>query len=128
MVSLRFLAGSRAGETVGPLKLPVSVGRSSGDQVRLGDDGVWEGHLRVEHGDGGRIVASRNGEAIVGRNGEPLKASAAVGNGDCFTLGSASFEIWLSAPVIKPLWRHEWPLWLMVAAALVAQIWMVAFL
>jgi hypothetical protein len=125
MVSLRILSGSRAGETLGPLKLPFSVGRSSGDQVRLGDDGVWDGHLLLEHGDGDRIVASRNGAAIVGRNGEPLTASVAIGNGDCFTLGSAAIEIWLSAPEVKPLWRHEWPLWLMVAAAVVAQVWMV---
>lgn len=81
--------------------------------------------MRVEHGDGNRIVASRNGEAIAGRNGEPLTSSVAVGNGDCFTLGSAAFEIWLSAPEIKPPWRHEFPLWLMVAAAVLAQMWMV---
>lgn len=125
MLSLRFLSGRRRGEVEGGLKLPFSVGRSASDQVRVAEEGVWDGHLRLEVEEGRRVVAVPGSDGAVYRNGELAAAKVPVVNGDRFSLGAATFEVWLSSPGVLPLWRMEWLLWAFVGLVVAAEIFLV---
>ena len=96
MIQFNILSGRKAGAQLAARHFPFRVGRASGNELQLDDDGVWDQHLTLEFDrwKGFTLVTAPNALAAV--NGEPVQ-TVNLRSGDIITVGSAKFQFWLAA-------------------------------
>jgi len=127
MVELRILAGKQAGGQSVVRRFPFRIGRSSGNDLQLDDDGAWDQHLTLEfrRREGVKLVAAPN--ALVMLNHQPVQ-TALLRNGDVVTLGSAKLQFWLAAVRQRGLRSREGLVWALLLAVALGQFALIYWL
>ena len=120
MIELHILAGKKAGSQSVVRRFPFRIGRASGNDLQLNDDGAWDQHLTLEfhRREGFKLAAAQN--ALVMVNNQPVQV-ALLRNGDIITLGSAKLQFWLAATRQRGLWLRERFVWALLVAVIFAQ-------
>lgn len=120
MIELHILAGKKAGSQSVVRRFPFCIGRASGNDLQLTDDGTWDQHLTLEfhRREGFKLVVAQNALAMV--NNQPVQ-TALLRNGDIITLGSAKFQFWLAASRLRGLWLRERFVWALLLAVVLCQ-------
>jgi pSer/pThr/pTyr-binding forkhead associated (FHA) protein len=120
MIELHILAGKKAGSQSVVRRFPFRIGRASGNDLQLNDDGAWDQHLTLEfhRREGFKLAAAQN--ALVMINNQPVQV-ALLRNGDVITLGSAKLQFWLAAARQRGLWLRERFVWALLAAVVLGQ-------
>ncbi|MGH7992107.1 MAG: FHA domain-containing protein [Limisphaerales bacterium] len=120
MIELHILAGKKAGSQSVVRRFPFRIGRASGNDLQLNDDGTWDQHLTLEfhRREGFKLAAAQN--ALVMINNQPVQV-ALLRNGDIITLGSAKLQFWLAAARQRGLWLRERFVWVLLAAVVLCQ-------
>ncbi|MGA9778196.1 MAG: FHA domain-containing protein [Limisphaerales bacterium] len=120
MIELHILAGKKAGSQSVVRRFPFHIGRASGNDLQLNDDGMWDQHLTLEfhRREGFKLAAAQN--ALVMINNQPVQA-ALLRNGDTITIGSAKLQFWLAAARQRGLWLRERFVWVLLAAVVLCQ-------
>jgi len=127
MVQLRILSGQMAGDVRVVRHFPFRIGRSPEDDLRLDDDGVWDGHLTLQLEKETGFTLATHADAFVAVNEQPQTA-ARLRNGDIISFGSAKIQFWLAAPRQHGLHFREGFVWFILAAVTAAQIALVYWL
>ncbi len=127
MIELHILAGKKAGSQSVVRRFPFRIGRASGNDLQLNDDGMWDQHLTLEfhRREGFKLAAAQN--ALVMVNNQPVQ-TALLRNGDVITLGSAKFQFWLAAARQRGLWLRERFVWALLVVVLLCQFALVYWL
>jgi hypothetical protein len=127
MIQLNILSGKKAGNQLVARRFPFRIGRATGNNLKLEDEGVWDQHLILEFQkqEGFRLTASANALAAV--NGEPAQ-SKILRNGDTITIGSAKLQFWLAAAGQRGLRFRESFVWALIIAVTAAQFALVYWL
>src|SRR5277367_2353924 len=110
MIQLSILSGKKAGNQTVTRHFPFHIGRTSGNELQLEDDGVWDQHLTLEFQpqSGFNLTASPNALATV--NAAPVQ-NAILRNGDTITVGSVKIQFWLAAARQSSLLARESVVW-----------------
>lgn len=121
MFQLHILSGKAAGTVHTARRLPFSVGRSAGADLRSEDPGVWDDHLKFELDatEGIRVTAHPQASLLV--NGTPTKV-ARLRNGDVLELGGLKLRFWLAAAPLQSLRVREAMTWLFLFALSALQV------
>ncbi len=120
MVQLKIVSGEQAGTTWVARRFPVRIGRGSGCDLRLPDDGVWDCHLVLACSPAEGCVLTAQAEALTSINGEPVQ-QAVLHNGDCIKAGAAELQFWLAEARQGSLGLREAFTWSVVLAVFVLQ-------
>ena len=120
MIELHILAGKKAGSQSVVRRFPFCIGRASGNDLQLNDDGTWDQHLTLEfhRREGFRLTSTPN--ALVMINSKPVQ-TALLRNGDVITLGSAKLQFWLAAARQRGLRLREQFVWALLLAVVLCQ-------
>jgi len=120
MIELHILAGKKAGSQSVVRRFPFRIGRASGNDLQLNDDGAWDQHLTLEfhRREGFKLAAAQN--ALVMINNQSVQ-TALLRNGDTITIGSAKLQFWLAAARQRGLWLRERFVWVLLAAVVLCQ-------
>jgi len=128
MVQFNILSGKQAGATWVARRFPVRVGRAPTADLRLEEDGVWDGHLLVQFEPGQGCVLTSQPEALTRVNGEPVN-EAVLHNGDCIQAGAVELQFWLAEARqgdLRPREALTWGLMFAVFAAQAALLYWLA--
>jgi pSer/pThr/pTyr-binding forkhead associated (FHA) protein len=127
MIQFNILSGKKAGNQFVARHFPFRIGRATGNDLQLEDDGVWDRHLVLEFqkSEGFKLTTSANALAAV--NGEPVQ-SKILRNGDTLTIGSAKLQFWLAAARQRGLRFREFFIWALIIAVTSAQLALVYWL
>ena len=126
MLQLQITRGNATGKVVFVNKFPFVIGRASGDDLILNDDGVWEGHLRIQRNQG-KVVFSKREEAFADCNGTPFQ-DLDFHPGQQITLGNCSFRVTLAPAVQKRYFIRERSAWLLVVFVTLLQVLIIYWL
>ena len=127
MIQLHILSGKKAGSQSVVRRFPFRIGRASGNDLQLTDDGMWDQHLTLEfhRQEGFKLAAAPN--ALVMVNNQPVQ-TASLRNGDIITLGSAKLQFWLAAARQRGLCLRERFVWALLLAVLLGQFALIYWL
>jgi pSer/pThr/pTyr-binding forkhead associated (FHA) protein len=126
VIQLKVLNGERAGTDLVADYFPVTVGRSSANDLRLPVAGVWDRHCEIRLNPPDFRLAAI-GQAITTVNGQPV-AQASLANGDVIGLGSLEVLFTLSPTMHRGMRWREWLVWLLFGAVALGQIALVYWL
>lgn len=121
MVQLRILSGKMAGETQLVRRFPFRIGRSTQNNLRLDDAGVWDEHLKIQFKRQEGFLLEIAPSAFAAVNEQP-QTSARLHNGDIISFGSAKIQFWLAPARMRGLRLREFFVWLALAAVTAMQI------
>ena len=96
MIQLGILSGKKAGTQTVARHFPFHVGRATGNDLQLEDDGVWDRHLTIEFDPSYGFKLATAPEALATVNGERV-VNVMLRNGDTITAGSVKLQFWLAA-------------------------------
>jgi hypothetical protein len=116
-----ILNGSKAGTRWVACRLPFRVGRSSVDELRLDDPGVWEHHLRIELRERRHAALVAAPDALTTVNGQSAQ-DAILRNGDVIELGSLRLQFGLSPTTHRSLRLREAFTWVALVLLSLGQI------
>ena len=88
MIQLFILTGKKAASQLIASHFPFCIGRASGNDLQLDDDGVWDRHLTLEFHPQQGITLTAAPDALVTINNRPVQ-TALLRNGDVIALGGA---------------------------------------
>jgi pSer/pThr/pTyr-binding forkhead associated (FHA) protein len=127
MIQFNILSGKRAGDQPVARRFPFRIGRASGNDLQLDDDGVWDQHLVLEFQkqEGFKLATSANALATV--NGESVQ-SRILRNGDTITIGSAKLQFWLAAAMQHSLIFRESFVWTLLIFVTLGQFILIYWL
>jgi pSer/pThr/pTyr-binding forkhead associated (FHA) protein len=120
MIELHILAGKKAGSQTVVRRFPFRIGRDSGNDLQLNDDGTWDRHLTLEfqRREGFKLAAAPNAMVMV--NYQPVQ-TVLLRNGDVITLGSVKLRFWLAAARQRGLQFREAFVWVLLLAVVLSQ-------
>ena len=121
MVQLKILSGKKAGASWVARRFPVRIGRSSGIELQLEEDGVWDQHLQLDFHPPDGFVLSGHPDAITSVNGVPIQKTV-LRNGDTIEIGAAKVQFWLGETHQSGLGFREWLTWTVIAVICVGQV------
>lgn len=127
MLQLQILSGKSAGVVWAARCFPVRVGRASGNDLQLEDDGVWNEHFQVVLNPTEGFVLSVHPGALVTVNQTPA-TTARLRSGDLITAGSAQFRFRLGETRQRGLRLREWFVWTLLLSVLLGEIALVGWL
>jgi pSer/pThr/pTyr-binding forkhead associated (FHA) protein len=110
MIQLLILTGKKAAGQFIARRFPFCIGRASGNDLQLDDDGVWDRHLTLEFHPRQGITLTAAPNALVTINNRPVQ-TALLRNGDVITLGAAKLQFWLAAVRQQSLGLREGFVW-----------------
>jgi pSer/pThr/pTyr-binding forkhead associated (FHA) protein len=120
MIELHILAGKKAGSQSVVRRFPFCIGRASGSDLQLNDDGTWDEHLTLEfHRQEGFTLAAAP-DALVMVNNQPVQ-TALLRNGDVISFGSVKLQFWLAAARLRGLRLREGIVWALLVAVALSQ-------
>jgi pSer/pThr/pTyr-binding forkhead associated (FHA) protein len=123
MIQLQILHGQMAGVSWTARHFPVRVGRADGNDLTLAEAGVWDEHFQIVLEAGVGFVLSTLTEAIVTVNQSAVRRQP-LRPGDVIGLGSVKLRFWLAPAGRRSLRGPELAVWLLLAAMMAAQIWL----
>lgn len=121
MLHLQILSGKQAGVVFDSRRFPVHVGRGSGNDIRLEEEGVWEKHFEINLDAARDFVLTAHSGALLVVNADPVQ-STALRNGDLITAGSVRIAFRLSETHQPVMRLADGITWLLIAGVTVAQI------
>ena len=127
MVQLKFVSGSKAGDSYVARRFPVRIGRAANSEVQLQDAGVWDRHVEIGIKRGEGFVLQNCGAALATVNSQPSTEPVILRNGDTIQLGAARIQFWLAPPRQKGLALREWLTWAALTAISLSQIALIYF-
>ncbi len=127
MLQLQLLSGKSAGVVWAARRFPVHVGRASGNDLQLEDDGVWNEHFQVALNPAEGFVLTVHPGALVTVNQAPATATR-LRSGDLITAGSAQLCFRLSETRQHGLRLREWFVWTLLLSVLLGEIALVGWL
>jgi hypothetical protein len=127
LIQFQILSGKQAGVFWNARRFPVHVGRASGSDLRLEDDGVWDEHfqLALQVAEGFTLLAHPG--AIVTVNQAPVQ-TARLRNGDVITAGSAKLCFRLADNRQRGLRLREWFVWTLIVGVCLSQVALIYWL
>ena len=108
-------------------RFPVRVGRASGNDLQLEDDGVWNEHFQVTLNPAEGFVLAVHPGALVTVNQPPAPA-ARLRNGDLITAGSVQLCFRLSETRQRGLRLREWFVWTLVSGVILGEVALIGWL
>lgn len=127
MLQLQILSGKSAGVVWDARRFPVRVGRASGNDLQLEDNGVWNEHFQVALNLAEGFVLSVHPGALVTVNQTPASTTR-LRNGDLITVGSAQLCFRLSETRQRGLRLREWFVWTLLLGVLLGEIGLIGWL
>lgn len=127
MLQLQILSGKSAGVFWDARRFPVRVGRASGNDLQLEDDGVWNEHFQVALNPAEGFVLSVHPGALVTINQTPASTTR-LRNGDLITAGSARLCFRLSETRQRGLRLREWFVWTLVVGVILGEAALIGWL
>lgn len=121
MVQLKILSGKKAGTVWVTRRFPVRIGRSSGIDLQLEEDGVWDQHFQLDFCPPEGFLLTGHPDARTSINGQPVQR-APLRNGDTIEIGAAKLQFWLSESLQGGLRFREWLTWGAIAVISLGQI------
>jgi pSer/pThr/pTyr-binding forkhead associated (FHA) protein len=120
MIQLNILSGKKAGAQPVARHFPFRIGRAAGNDLQLGDDGVWDQHLILEFQkqEGFKLATAANALATV--NNEPVQ-NRILRNGDIITIGLVKIQFWLATARQHGLRLREGFIWALLIFVTVSQ-------
>ncbi len=123
MLVLQFVAGSLKGSEVQVPGLPVTLGRDSGVDVRLEDDGVFGKHALISLTSDLNLQLEAKAPAFALIEGAKTHVGI-IRTGDRIAIGASAFRLALDSPDQASVSIRETLLWFGVLALIVAQMWL----
>lgn len=127
MVQIKFLSGSKAGDSWVARRFPVRIGRAANCHIQLDDPGVWDQHLEIElkrkHG----FYLETRSDALATINSQPVTEPVLLRNGDTIQIGAARLQFWLAPPRQRGLALREWLTWTALIAISLTQFALIYF-
>ena len=128
MLQLRFGLRGKARQTAITSVFPFSIGNSSGSQLCIQGDGVWERHAVIELDPAtGKYCCSAVGAALLLVNGESTRR-VDLRMGDLLQLGSCNIEVSLAPAHQYRLKSIEFSVWLLLALVMLSEIVLICLL
>lgn len=127
MIQLNILSGKKAGAQTVARRFPFHIGRATGNELQLDDDGVWDRHLTLEFQREAGFTLTTASNALVSVNSRSVQTSL-LRNGDLITLGSVRLQFWLGAARQQGLRAGELFVWTLVFAVTLAQLSLIYWL
>lgn len=127
MIQFQILSGKQAGVFWNARRFPVRVGRTSGNDLKLEDDGVWDEHFQLALNPAEGFALSVHPGAIVTVNQSPTQA-VRLRNGDIITAGSAKLCFRLSDNRQRGLRLREWFVWTLAVGVCLSQVALIYWL
>jgi pSer/pThr/pTyr-binding forkhead associated (FHA) protein len=124
MVQLRILSGKMAGGVQVVRHFPFRIGRSSENDLRLDEPGVWDNHLTLGFQKQEGFTLATVPDAFAAVNEQP-QAFTRLHNGDVISFGSAKLQFWLAPARLHGLRVREMSVWVLLAAITVAQAFLI---
>ncbi|TAL03151.1 MAG: FHA domain-containing protein [Verrucomicrobia bacterium] len=121
MIQLQILSGSMAGVTWTARHFPVRVGRSTANDLRLEDPGVWDTHFTLDCEIPDGVTLSPQSAALVTVNHQ-AGSEVRLHNGDSIEAGSVKMRFWLATPPQRPLRLRELFIWALIAGITAGQL------
>ena len=110
MIQILILTGKKAASRLIANHFPFRIGRAAGNDLQLGDDGIWDQHLTIEFHPQQGITLTAAPNALVTVNSQPVQ-TALLHNGDVITLGAAKLQFWLATVRQQGLRLREGSVW-----------------
>jgi hypothetical protein len=120
MIQFNILSGKKAGTHTAARFFPFHIGRASGNELLLDDDGIWDQHLTLEFNRKEGFLLKVAPNALAAVNELSLHESR-LRNGDIITLGSVRLQFWLAAARQRGLRLREGFFWALLACVTLAQ-------
>jgi pSer/pThr/pTyr-binding forkhead associated (FHA) protein len=127
MLQFQIVSGKSAGVVWDARRFPVRIGRASGNDLQLEDDGVWNEHFQVALNPAEGFELSVQPGALVTVNQTPT-STARLRNGDLITAGSAQLCFRLSETRQRGLRLREWLVWSLVLGVILAEAVLIGWL
>lgn len=127
MIQLKILSGKMAGTSFVARHFPVRVGRADGNDLQLGEPGVWDGHFQITLAGKEGFILETQADALTTVNGQPAQQSH-LRNGDLIEIGALKIQFWLTEAPQKALKIREAFVWGMVAAVTLLQLALIYWL
>lgn len=127
MIQLQILSGQQAGVFWNARRFPVHVGRATGSDLRLEDDGVWDEHFQLALNPAEGFALSAHAGAIVTVNQTQVQ-TARLRNGDLITAGSAKLCFRLGDNHQRGLRLREWFVWTLIVGVCLSQVALIYWL
>jgi len=124
MIQLLILTGKKAAGQLIARHFPFSIGRASGNDLSLDDDGVWDQHLRLEFHPQQGIILTAAPNALVTVNSRPVQ-TALLRNGDVITLGAAKLQFWLATVQQQGLRLCEGFVWALLSLVVLFEAFLI---
>jgi pSer/pThr/pTyr-binding forkhead associated (FHA) protein len=120
MIQLGILSGKKAGTQMVARRFPFHVGRATGNDLQLEDDGVWDRHLTIEFVPSSGFKLATAPEALATVNGERV-LNVMLRNGDTITAGSVKLQFWLASARQGSLRLRENFVWVLLLLVTLGQ-------
>jgi len=127
MVQFNVLSGKKAGNQSVARRFPFRIGRATGSDLPLDDDGVWDQHLILEFQRGTGFTLTTVSNALASVNGRSIQ-TAVLRNGDFITLGSVKLQFWLAATRQRGLYTGEFAVWALLILVTLGQLALIYWL
>ncbi|HEX5221158.1 MAG TPA: FHA domain-containing protein [Verrucomicrobiae bacterium] len=127
MIQFQILSGKQAGVFWNARRFPVRIGRASGSDLRLDDDGVWEEHFQLSLNPAEGFAVTVHPGAIVTVNQAPVQ-TARLRNGDIITAGSAKLCFRIADNRQRGLRLREWFVWTLIVTVCLSQVALIYWL
>ena len=107
---------------------PLTIGRGTACNLQMTDSGIWEQHLEIDVDRQYRLLIHCNPETTAMINGEPLRETQTLRNGDQIEIGTGKIQFWLGNVRQKNLHNHETIMWVLLGILTLAEITLILWL
>jgi pSer/pThr/pTyr-binding forkhead associated (FHA) protein len=125
MIQLLILTGKKAAGQLIARHFPFCIGRASGNDLQLDDDGVWDQHLTLEFHPQQGITLTAATNALVTVNNQPVETTTLLRNGDVITVGAAKLQFWLAAVRQQGLRLREGFVWALLCLVVLFEAFLI---
>ena len=125
---LHITAGKMAGQYYPANTFPLTIGRGTACNLQMTDSGIWEQHLEIDVDRQYHLLIRCNPETTAMINGEPLRETQTLRNGDQIEIGTGKIQFWLGNVRQKNLHYHETIMWVLLGILTLAEITLILWL
>ncbi len=128
LAQLHITAGKMAGQYYRANTFPLVIGRGKDCELQMSDSGIWDQHLEIDIDAECRLLIRCNPESTAMVNGEPLKETLPLRNGDQIEVGTGKLQFFLGNVRQKNLHTHETIIWILLGALTLTEIVLILWL
>ncbi len=125
---LHITAGKMACQYYPANTFPLTIGRGTACNLQMTDSGIWEQHLEIDVDRQYHLLIRCNPETTAMINGEPLRETQTLRNGDQIEIGTGKIQFWLGNVRQKNLHNHETIMWVLLGILTLAEITLILWL